>query len=29
MISLNGVTLRPLEYDDIVILYAWDGNLEL
>jgi len=26
MISLDGVTLRPLEFDDIDTLYAWDSN---
>ncbi len=29
MFSLNSVTLRPLEFDDIDTLYAWDSDSEL
>lgn len=29
MFSLNGVTLRPLECDDIDTLYAWNADSEL
>ncbi|HLX57809.1 MAG TPA: GNAT family protein [Ktedonobacteraceae bacterium] len=29
MFSFNGVTLRPLECDDIDTLYDWDTNIEL
>lgn len=29
MFSLDGVTLRPLEFDDIDTLYAWDSDNEL
>ena len=29
MFTLNSVTLRPLEYDDIDTLYAWNTNIEL
>ena len=29
MFSLNGVTLRPLEFDDIDQLYDWDSDSEL
>jgi len=29
MFSLNGVTLRPLEFADIDTLYAWDSDTEL
>ncbi|MDQ6662348.1 MAG: GNAT family N-acetyltransferase [Chloroflexota bacterium] len=29
MFSLNGVTLRPLEFDDIDTLYEWDSDTEL
>jgi RimJ/RimL family protein N-acetyltransferase len=29
MFSLNGVTLRPLELDDIDLMYQWEANIEL
>jgi RimJ/RimL family protein N-acetyltransferase len=29
LFSLNGVTLRPLEFDDIDTLYDWEANNEL
>jgi len=29
MFSLNGVTLRPLEFEDIDTLYNWDSDIEL
>ncbi len=29
MFTLNDVTLRPLEFDDIDILYSWETDIEL
>lgn len=29
MFSLDGITLRPLEFDDIDTLYVWDCDIEL
>lgn len=29
MFSIDGVTLRPLELDDIALMYQWEANIEL